>query len=123
MIILIIIVILLIIIYKWNNRMEHFYDVVPYEAHWNIFKCNTQDCIRNRGYECYKWCNNISQQGALENCKMRCADYSDQQFDYLKFQNYTWNGINRHFDEYSALNNDNDFVMKKGVKKFDKLVK
>lgn len=101
--------------------MEPFYDITPYEAHWDIFKCLTPQCVRSKGYECYKWCDKIDEPGARENCRMRCADYSDEQFDYWKFQKYNWDIINPEFSRYSILEDTNDFVMTRGIPKSDSL--
>ena len=96
-----------------SKHTETFYDIAPYKQHWDIFECDTPDCIRNKGYDCYKWCDNIDEGAAAENCRMRCEDYSDQTYDYLKYQNYTWRNINGQFLGYSILNDTNDYVMSK----------
>lgn len=101
--------------------MEPFYDITPYEAHWRIFKCLTPKCIRDKGYECYKWCENIDEPGARDNCRMRCADYADQHFTNYKLQRYNWKDVNDNFSKYSILNDTRDFVMTRGIKKTDSL--
>jgi len=93
-----------------SDKVEHYYDITPYEAHWNIFKCLDQECIRKKGYECYEWCKNWEESGGSENCKMRCADYADEMFDSLKYQNYTWNYLLPRFDKVSILKDRDDIV-------------
>jgi hypothetical protein len=97
--------------------MEPFYDITPYSAHWNIFKCLDEKCLREQGYECYKWCDNIDEEGARRNCKMRCADYADQQSDTHKFQRRNWFFRNPDFSRYSLLTDTDDFVMTRGIPK------
>ena len=113
-IVIIFILVLLLIATKYSIAVEdreHFYDITPYEAHWRIFKCYTPKCIRDRGYQCYEWCKNISEEGARENCRMRCGDYSDEQFDYYKWQSYDFSKINNLFTKYTILNDTDDYVM------------
>ena len=92
-------------------QREHFYDMAPYELHWDTFKCLDGDCVKKASYECYKWCDNWDEPGGSENCKMRCADYGDEMFDSLKFQNYTFGGILPKFDKVTLLKDRNDYVL------------
>lgn len=98
------------------NNIEPYWDITPYEKHWKIFKCLDPECTERTSYNCYKWCDfwgdlAASQKGeavqgkvgGAENCRIRCADYADQQFDYLKWQDYTWNYLNPKFKEVSLL--------------------
>jgi len=86
-----------------NSKLEHYWDITPYEKHWEIFKCFDPECVKDKSYQCYKFCDHISEDGARENCRMRCLDYADQQFDYLKFQDYTWNYLNPRFKKVTIL--------------------
>jgi hypothetical protein len=110
MLIILLILIAVILLYKDNVTIEGYYDITPYEAHWNIFKCLDPKCIKDRSYKCYKWCNNWSEPGGQENCRLRCADYADEMFNSLKFQNYTWNYLNPRFRDVSLLNTKDDIV-------------
>ena len=97
--------------------MEPFYDITPYSSHWQIFKCLDPECIRRRGKECYDWCDNVDEEGAKKNCRMRCADYADMQFDQYKFQRRNWFFRNNDFSRYSLLTDTDDFVMTRGIPK------
>ena len=101
--------------------MEPFWDIIDYSAHWQIFKCLTPKCIRDKGYECYKWCDNIDDEGEAEACRTHCADYSDLQFDAYKLQKYNFDLINDNFSKYSILKDTDDFVMTRGIQKSDSL--
>ena len=100
-----------------KKLMEPFYDITPYEAHWDMFKCLDPKCIREKGYKCYKWCDNISEPGAQENCRMRCADYADMQFNNYKLQRYNWFFRNPDFSRDSILTDTDDIVMLRGIPK------
>ena len=99
-----------------NNHIEPFWDITPYEKHWKIFKCLDPECAISKSYQCNKWCDYWEalakyekgegvegKEGGAENCRLRCSDYADQQFDYLKWQDYTWNYLNPKFKEVSLL--------------------
>ena len=99
-----------------NNQIEPFWDITPYEKHWKTFKCLGPECVKKTSYDCYKWCDYWDalakdehgeavegKEGGAENCRLRCADFADQQFDYLKWQDYTWNYLNPKFKEVSLL--------------------
>ncbi len=102
--------------YKLNNIqpppiLEGFYDLVPYDLNWDMFKCLDPWCIKNKSYTCYNYCDNIKELGAQENCRMRCLDYADQTFDSLKFQNYTFNSaLTRFYDKKNLDGLDSDFI-------------
>jgi hypothetical protein len=87
---------------------ESFYDITPYEAHWDIFKCLDPECVKKKSYDCYKWCDNWDEKGGSENCRLRCSDYADEQFDYLKFNDYTFNYLLPKFDKVTILKDDNE---------------
>jgi len=93
-----------------QELIEGYYDITPYEAHWNIFKCLDPKCIKDKGYECYKWCNNIEETGAAENCRVKCADYADEMFDSIKLQNYTFNYLLPRFSKVTLLKDRDDIV-------------
>jgi hypothetical protein len=99
-------VIFLILLIINKQYKEHYYDITPYEYHWNIFKCYDSDCARKRNYECYKYCDNIinNRGGAADYCRLMCGDYTDLQYDHLKFNNYNWNSLLPKFSKYSLLN-------------------
>ena len=99
-----------------DRNIEPFWDITPYEKHWDLFKCLDPECAIDKSYKCNKWCDywealgksekgNAVQgkEGGAENCRLRCSDYADQQFDYLKWQDYTWNYLNPKFKEVSLL--------------------
>ena len=105
-IIYIILIIIILFIYNQSQQnLEHYWDVAPYDLHWDIFKCNDSNCARKTSYDCYKWCENIGEYAARANCQQRCSDYADQQFTSLKLNNYTFNSLLPRFD-YVALWND-----------------
>jgi hypothetical protein len=98
--------------------VEGYYDITPYEAHWDIFKCLDPKCVKEKSYKCYKWCDNWEEPGGSENCKMRCADYADEQFDSLKLNNYTFNYLLPRFDKVTILKDRNDVVEWNTMDKF-----
>lgn len=106
-IIIALLIVTILIICMMNGNVfitqEHFWDITPYNKHWEIFKCLDPQCIKDTSYQCYKFCDHISEEGASRNCRMRCLDYADQQFDYLKFQDYTWNYLNPRFKQVTVL--------------------
>lgn len=108
-IVIIIISIVLMYMLLKKDEIEPYYDVLPYKYHWNIFKCLTPECIKKEGYKCYKECDTIPELGAGENCRMRCMDYSDQQFDQIKFQDYRFHGLLPSFYNYTLLNGSDYF--------------
>jgi hypothetical protein len=108
---IILILIICLLIYFYKRNIEGFYDGVPYSYHWDMFKCLTGKCVLDKSYKCYKFCDSIKEIGMQENCRMRCMDYADEQFDYLKYQDYDWSIINKNFKKYSLLNDNDDYVM------------
>ena len=118
-------------LFKKNNNMEHFYDILPYKYHWNIFECLTMDCIRKESYLCYKACDDIpvlhydsyekngtspklkkdsepsidisGTIGEKERCRKRCMDYADMQADNIKYNDYQWSISLPRFKYYSLL--------------------
>ena len=88
---------------------EGYYDITPYEFHWDIFKCYDDKCLRKKAKECYDWCNNWGETGGRHNCRMRCLDYADQQAEHLKLGDYffhrnlpkiKYRAIHRPFSEW-----------------------
>jgi hypothetical protein len=111
-ILIILIILILITIYKLFKKkdvVEGYYDIIPYNYHWNIFKCLTTPCIEKKSFECFRWCDNWEEEGAKNNCRMRCADYADIQTESLKYNDYTFKDILPVFNTYSLLNNDADW--------------
>lgn len=90
-----------------QEMVEGYYDITPYEAHWDIFKCYDPKCIKDKSYKCYKWCSNIANSGASQNCQTRCSDYADMQFHYLKFNDYTWDGAFGLLNDATLLKSKN----------------
>jgi hypothetical protein len=117
---LILLVFIYFLVFSKKESIEHFYDITPYQFHWDIFKCLDAECIRNKSYECYNWCYNIEEPGAKENCKMRCSDYADEQTDNLKLQHYQWNYLNPRFEHVSLLYNP--YVEKESDKQLNGLI-
>ncbi len=93
-----------------NNKKsyEPFYNIVPYKFRWDIDKCLTGKCAINKAYDYYKYCNNIQDPIAQEDCQVEALNISDEMFDYLKYQNYNWplEDSNIHFKKYSLLNDN-----------------
>lgn len=102
---IILIIIILFILFYNHNQVEHYWDIAPYDLHWDIFKCTDSNCARKKSYDCYEWCNNIADEKAKDNCQMRCSDYADQQYTSLKLNNYLFNSLLPRF-KYVALWND-----------------
>ena len=102
--------IILAIRYKKSTEVltESFYDIAPYDLHWNIFKCLDPECVKKTSYECYKWCDNWEENAAAENCRVKCSDYADEQFDSLKFNDYTFNYLLPKFNKVTILKDDNE---------------
>lgn len=107
-----VVVIMAIIILWYINRKEEkiegFWDILPYGLTWNIHKCKDLDCIKDESYKCYKWCNKWPEEGARNNCRQRCLDYADSMSIQTRFNDYTWGRTKTKFDEFSLLN-DNEF--------------
>lgn len=105
---------------SYHIDAEGFYDITPYEAHWDIFKCLDPECVKKKSYDCYKWCDNVDEPAASENCRLRCADYADEQFDSLKFNDYTFNYLLPKFDKVTILKDDNEIPKLKNYFILDK---
>ena len=104
----IIIFIILVFIFIVNkltcNYYEHYWNIAPYELYWNIFKCYSSDCVKDKSYKCYEWCNDLEEESAAEACRINCENYGDEQFHHLKVQNYLWDYLLPRFKKYSLLN-------------------
>lgn len=103
------IIILLLADNKDKKSIENYYDITPYDYHWDIYKCYDMECAKEKGLRCYKWCNKWKEPGAQHNCRVKCLDYGDVQSDYLKFNNYTWNSLLPHFNKVSLLYNNTSY--------------
>ncbi len=109
LIIIIIIIYLICLAYSSKYKIEPYYDITPYNFHWNIFKCLDVDCLKKKSKECYDWCNNWSELGGRHNCRMRCLDYADIQASQLKFNNYFWNRELPKFKYYALHHRCGDY--------------
>lgn len=87
-------------ILKSVDQIENYYDMTPYDLHWNIFKCYTPQCVKDEARKCYNWCDGRTY--SKQHCRIRCLDYADQYIEQLKFNNYTFNRILPKF-KYFAL--------------------
>ncbi len=103
-----VIVIIILFINNNNNNYEPFYNIVPYKFRWDIDKCLTGQCAIDKAYEYYKYCDNIKDTIAKEDCRVEALNISDEMFDYLKYQNYNWplEDSNKYIQKYSLLNDD-----------------
>lgn len=110
--IIILLLILLIGMYILSDNREHYYDITPYNLHWNVFKCLNGTCAIKKSYDCFKYCDYIKESGAMQQCKVSCLNVGDEMFDYLKYQNYNWpvDDSNRFMGNYTVLNNTGDYV-------------
>ena len=104
LIIILLIIILLIYFYKKLYVYESFYDLTPYKYHWDIFKCLDGKCIRQKGKDCYDWCNKWPEDGGRHNCRLVCLDNSDLMYQELKLDNYIFGRLLPKFNEVSLLN-------------------
>jgi hypothetical protein len=100
-----IIIIIIIIYFLSKDKTEGYWDLTPYKYHWNIYKCYDSDCIKKKGYECYQYCDKITNEGARRNCRMRCLDESDIEFVNLRFNNYTFGSILPKLKDHALTNN------------------
>jgi len=102
--IFILIVLFIIIIFKSknNNVIERYNNHLPYDFHWNIYKCLNQDCVKKNAFECYRTCENKFKKklydGIYLRCKKNCLDHADMQFNHLKYNNYIFNDSLLFFD-------------------------
>jgi hypothetical protein len=76
-----------------NNSIEGYYDITPYDFHWNMFKCLDMECLKDKSLKCYNHCNHWGESGGRHNCRLRCLDYADQYASQLKLNNILWNRI------------------------------
>ena len=106
---ILILLIVFILIYNKPFEIEGYYDLAPYEFHWNMFKCYDMECLKNKTRKCYEWCDNIGETGGRHNCRMRCLDYSDQDAVQLKFNNYTFGRILPRFKYFSLHRSTKDW--------------
>nr|QBK89399.1 MAG: hypothetical protein LCMiAC02_04940 [Mimivirus LCMiAC02] len=97
--IVIIIILILILFSVFNKKIEPFWDITPHKYRWNIFKCLTSECVMDKSYECYKWCDNWPEPGGSNKCRRKCFDYADLQSDNLKYNNYFWNRLLPKFSD------------------------
>ena len=108
------IIVLLIMMYLifFKKSYETFYNITPYNLHWDIYKCLEGDCVVKESYKCYEYCRNIAEDGARQQCEIECLDIGDEVYDFLKYQNYNWPLLkaNKYFKNYSILNDTNDYV-------------
>lgn len=115
------ILILIILIFIIANKKEHYADITPYKYHWDIFSCYDIDCIKQKGYNCYKWCNNLDRLGEREHCKIRCLDYSDMAREQLRLNQRNFGSLFGKFDSYSILNNTDILPSEPVLNKFKRV--
>lgn len=99
-------IIIIYFLYEKKQNVEHYYDLVPYDYVWDIYKCYNGNCIRKKGKNCYDWCKNWPEPGGKGNCRLVCLDDSDIMYQYLKFNDYNFNKMFPRFKEFSLLNDD-----------------
>lgn len=92
---------------KKDGHYENYYDLVPYDYHWAIFKCYTMDCVKNKSWDCYKFCRQLGEPGATKKCRTRCLDYADIQAEQLRLNDYNFSYILPKFNDYTITNNYN----------------
>ena len=102
-------------LYKHQN-IEPFWDLVPYNLHWDIFSCYTEDCLKKKSYDCYKYCAKLDELGGKQNCMMRCEDYTDQKYEQIRLQDRLWNFRLGNLKKYSLINS-RDYVLKRESEK------
>lgn len=103
-IVIIICIIIYIIPLLFNKNVETYYDITPYERHWDIFSCYNNKCTRDNAFKCFKWCDIYTKMNEKEGCRKNCADYADQYYVSLKYNNYNFNNALPHLKKYSLLN-------------------
>lgn len=105
----ILILVTIISIYiKKQNKIENYFDIIPYDYHWNFFKCYTNDCVLKNSYLCYRYCNTLEEAGSRNNCRKRCFDYSDMQIEALKVPNRNFAGALGRFAPFGSTNMSRD---------------
>ena len=92
-----------------SKIIESYFDHLPYKFHWNIYKCKNQDCVKKNTFKCREECekkygkSTNLYEGIVERCKKNCLDYSDIQFDHLKYNNYIFNDALLFFNPNQTL--------------------
>lgn len=99
--------------FRTNKCYENYYDITPYQYHYNIFRCLDDNCIREESKKCYDWCDNWGEPGGRHNCRMRCLDYADIQHKQVSFSHYTFNKALPRFYKFSILNKNKKVNCKK----------
>jgi hypothetical protein len=114
------IILILVSIYCSDGAVtvEGFWDVLPYDYHWNMFKCLDMECLKKQTKICHDACSEIKKKDKFvfsddqdakvstrENCKMRCMDFADQYSEQLKLNNILWNRILPNFDKVALYKN------------------
>jgi hypothetical protein len=112
MYLIIILLCILLIFYLCDNKIEPYYNITPYNLHWNVYKCLTDTCVRDKSYKCYEYCKYIKESGAHQQCEVECLDIGDEVMDFLKYQNYNWpmDPSNAYMKNYTVLNDTDDYV-------------
>lgn len=106
-IIFILLIIILVYLSLKINKIEGYYDIVPYKYNWNIFKCFDPECVKRESYKCYKYCDYIQDEKAAEYCRLTCADNGDIQFHDVKRGWIQFNYLFPKFKDVSILNDKN----------------
>lgn len=102
MYILIILSIVILCIILYNQKKEHFYNIIPYKYRWNIGKCWDSKCLTDKLIDCNKWCNLHGYD--KHTCKYRCARYADNQLIYNRFGYHNWMKNMYKFDGNNMIN-------------------
>lgn len=100
--------ILILILVLNKNKVEHFWDIIPYDLVSNVYKCNSLECIKDESYKCYRWCDRWKEPGGQNNCRKSCLDFADIMTLNDRYNNYTFGNTRGKFDEYSLLANNNN---------------
>lgn len=114
LIIVLILIILYILLLIYTSRVEptnteHFWNIIPYQYHWDIFKCLDKECLYKKGKACFDWCNNIREDNAAQQCRIGCSDTVDQFNQSLLFDYYTFNVLLPKFKKVSLYNKNGDW--------------
>jgi hypothetical protein len=115
MIIIILVIIIIVIVFYYlinnNKQTEHFWDLVPYEYRWNIFKCYNGKCTVGNSFKYAQFCNYIEDEGAREYCRQKSLDDADLQFDSLKLNKVNFGPEMPWLRCASLLRNTHDYVL------------
>lgn len=111
LIIIIILVLLILILFYNSSHLEHYADLIPYGYFWRISKCYDLDCVKKESYRCYQYCNNIDEQGAQQNCRMKCMDFSQIQNMALREPNRDFNYLLPQFQKISLASKNSDYFL------------